>query len=394
MKKICLKILCALSAVCLLPFQSVKAEDPNHLTDDIISDYALIMSADTGQILGDKNGYEKMYPASMTKMLTCITALDLNPDLNETVEITPEILAGLKEANASVAGFEIGDTPSIQDLLYGSAIPSGADASNALAYHFAGSIDAYVDLMNQKAQEIGMTNSHFVNVTGLHDDNHYSTAYDISLLLQYCLKNDTFTKIFSSHDYTSSTGLSFRQTAWSLIDDGDYVLPAYRGGKTGFTDAAGHCMASWDEINGRTYIVVTGHAQTDLEIPSHMDDLYTILSHMTQLNMYSLMKKDTAIDGIVVKGPWTDKVVSVIAPEDFNYEAAEEPEAQITTDLPDHVSDSLEDQTYEGTITITSDNKVLHQCSVSVMIPKEDNSFLRLLLQIRDFFHQKINAAG
>ena len=132
---------------------TVKAEMPESdpaLTQDLTSDYAIVLDSDTGQILSEKNADEKMYPASMTKMMTALVAIEQITDPNETVTITSEMLKGLTEANASVAGFMAGDAPTMLDLLYGVALPSGADASNAFAFHFEGSVEAYVEKMNQK----------------------------------------------------------------------------------------------------------------------------------------------------------------------------------------------------------------------------------------------------
>ena len=146
------------------------------------SEYVYLMDADSGQVLVNKNGDEKMFPASLTKIMTEILAIENLPDLDAQVTITSQMLSGLAEANASVAGFSAGDQPTVRDLLYGCALPSGADAVNALCYTVAGSVSDFVAMMNAKAAELCMNATHFVNATGLHDENHYSSARDIAIL--------------------------------------------------------------------------------------------------------------------------------------------------------------------------------------------------------------------
>ncbi len=119
---------------------------------EITSDYAYLIDLDTGQVLYEKGSSDRIYPASMTKMMTTILAIENLPDTSMTVTVTEEMLAGLKEASASRAGFDVGDEPTVLDLLYGDILPSGADCSRALSFTIAGSEEAYVDLMNAKAR--------------------------------------------------------------------------------------------------------------------------------------------------------------------------------------------------------------------------------------------------
>ena len=177
MAKKILRLLLCIGFVCFsfIPCTKIYAFE-NTVLDNISATFAIVIDRDTNQILAEKDADTKMYPASMTKMMTAIIAIENLTDLNQQITITQDMIAGLIEQNASLAGFKVGDTPTVQDILYGIALPSGADATNAAAFTISGSIEAYVDLMNEKAQAIGMTNTHFVNTTGLHDENHYSTA--------------------------------------------------------------------------------------------------------------------------------------------------------------------------------------------------------------------------
>lgn len=149
----------------------------------INSSYAVLMQAGTGKVIGDINGDTQMYPASMTKIMTTIVAIENLSDLDQQITLTNDMVADLYAQDATQAGFQPGETAPAIDYLYGVMLPSGAECCRALAVTIAGSEDAFVDLMNQKAEKLGLDNTHFCNTTGLHADNHYSTAKDIATLL-------------------------------------------------------------------------------------------------------------------------------------------------------------------------------------------------------------------
>ncbi len=271
MKKLFLLLFFVVSVVGNVLFIPVQAEGSKSeasfsaYTDSNVpsaqSEYVYLMDADSGQVLVNKNGDEKMFPASLTKIMTEIVAIENLSDLDATVKITSEMLAGLAEANASVAGFSAGDQPTVRDLLYGCALPSGADAVNALCYTVAGSVSDFVAMMNAKAAELGMNATHFVNATGLHDDNHYSSAHDIALLFSYCLKNDVFVQLISSPSYTTTTGMTMTSTVWSSASSFGLDAVGFEGGKTGWTPQAGRCLASSARINNMHVVLVSGQAE-------------------------------------------------------------------------------------------------------------------------------------
>lgn len=256
------------------------------LVNSLSSQYAEVLDGTTGRTVIEKNGNEIMYPASMTKMMTAIVAIENISDLDQQVEITYDMLAGLYEANASVVGYQIGDTPTVLDLLYGIALPSGADACNAIAVLVSGDVNSYVSLMNQKAKLLGMNNTHFANTTGLHEDNHYTTAHDLAVLLRYCIDNPVFAEVFStsyhiaSPVYSHPYGIEMESTiskseSWYGIE-----IPGMIGGKTGFTYEAGKCLASWSQVNGQTIIIITGDASDDMNSPDHFIDHGFLLSQI------------------------------------------------------------------------------------------------------------------
>lgn len=207
-----------------------------------------------------------MYPASMTKIMTAIVAIENLKDLNQEITLTNEMVADLYAQDATQAGFQPGETVQAIDLLYGVMLPSGAECCIALADTIAGSETGFVELMNQKAEKLGLENTHFCNTTGLHADDHYSSAKDIADLLRYALKNRTFREIIESpYHSTPGTnvhpdGITFYSTMFKNLSDTEVIDGQIMGGKTGFTSEAGCCLASFAEIDDIEYILVTAGA--------------------------------------------------------------------------------------------------------------------------------------
>ncbi len=233
-------------------------------TQGIDSAYAILIDPENDLILAEKSAGEKMYPASMTKLMTLIVAIENIEDLDATFTMTQEIIDPLIAAEASRAGFLDGEKCTFKDLLYGAALPSGADATTALAIEVAGSEEAFVELMNAKVEELGLVNTHFTNASGLHDLEHYSTATDIALILEYCLMNDRCREIISTYVHTTRAteqnpnGISMNNTMFNRMYGTEVEGITITGGKTGFTDEAGQCLASYGVTpDGKTYIAVT-----------------------------------------------------------------------------------------------------------------------------------------
>ena len=154
------------------------------------------------KILYQKKADEKVSIASLTKIMTAIVAIEHINDFNKKVTITSDVFVGTEEL--SKAGFIVGEKVSYYDLLYGALLPSGGDATNALAINTAGSVKKFVGWMNDKAKELGMNNTHFANTSGLDAKGHYSTMNDMIILLKYAYKNPTFKKVYTANNYTTS----------------------------------------------------------------------------------------------------------------------------------------------------------------------------------------------
>lgn len=237
---------------------------------DTTSKHAILLDAQSGQILAQKRADERAAPASLTKMMTILLAIEAEPDLDKQVTLPDGIFPALQTENASMAGFAPGETVTVRDLLYGAMLPSGAECCEALAQLVSDSEESFVALMNQKAAELGMKNTHFTNPTGLTDAEHYSSAADMAKLLQAALQNTTFRMIFTTEHYTTTAteqhpeGVSLTSTLLGKLDGTE--LPTgtqIEGGKTGYTAAAGLCLASLATVNGKEYILVTLAAPGD-----------------------------------------------------------------------------------------------------------------------------------
>lgn len=239
-------------------------EDEGHFdSSEVDAEAAAVFSIDDQMVIYSKNAYEQLYPASTTKVMTAILALKYG-NLSDVVTVTDA--AVITEAGASLANIKPGDQLTLEQLLYGLMLPSGNDAANAIAVHLAGSVDAFADRMNEEAERIGATGTHFVNPSGLNDPDHYTTAYDLYLMFNEALTYPKFREVISTSSYTANyldgTGASVSQT-WMVSNkyiNGEEETPAgltVLGGKTGTTQAAGNClvMASTAE-NGDEYISV------------------------------------------------------------------------------------------------------------------------------------------
>lgn len=275
MKKIIGILVAFLFVIQIVP---VSASDDIQLS--LHSNYAYLYDQATQIVYLDQGSQEKIYPASMTKILTVSLALDQIEDVHEKVRISDEDLKGLYEAGTSVAGFYAGEQVTYEDLLYGALLPSGADACNALARLTYGSTDGLVTEMNQLVNQLELENSHFTNVTGLHDDNHYTTAYDMAMILHHALENSVFEEVFNARTYTSS----MENHTWaSSLQRGknSYNLDISQidGAKSGFTDEAQLTLASSMTVDGHQFILVTAYAKGQYT-QNHVRDAITVCQYL------------------------------------------------------------------------------------------------------------------
>lgn len=263
-----------------LPIQNI-----NTLKKNIKSKEALLINLNTNQVLYAKEAEKRAYPASLTKLMTVIVALENIPNLQNQVTVPDSIFNYIQQANASIAGFKPNEKVTVEDILYGVMLPSGADASLAIAKYVAGDEKNFVHLMNEKAKELDMDQTHFENVEGLHHDNHYSTAHDLMKLLQYGMKNITFKEIFSAKQYgvqktnLRPQGFSFSSTLFNKINPNKKRSFTFVGGKTGYTLESGLSLASVANKKGKTYALITLNAKGAASgEPMHIVDAITLYS--------------------------------------------------------------------------------------------------------------------
>lgn len=227
--------------------------------------YAIVIDKSTNTVIAARNATERAFPASTTKIMTLLVAVELITDYSDTFTLTLDITDPLFVEGASVAGFLNGESVSMTDLLYGTILPSGADAAMALAVKLAGSEEEFVKLMNRKVAELGLENTHFDNVTGLHSLNNYSTAYDMAIILDTALQNELCKKVLSTYQYTTAKnqyhpeGILLSSTLFTYMYGTEPETATILGGKTGYVNESGYCIASYgrNNENGNEYIVVT-----------------------------------------------------------------------------------------------------------------------------------------
>ena len=264
----------------------VVTDEASYNPDFVTSQAAALFDMDDREVLYSKDVFERMYPASITKIMTALVAIK-EGDLKSRVLVTDD--AVITEPGATLCGIEPGDTLTLEQLLYGLMLPSGNDAGAAIAVHIAGSIEAFSDMMNEEAVRLGATGTHFVNPHGLNDPDHYTTAYDLYLIFNEALKYPVFRQIVGTTAYTANyhnknsepvsktwKGSNWFMTGERETPDGLKVF----GGKTGTTKAAGYCliMASRDDSD-KEYISVVLKADSR---PHLYDNMANIISKIVK----------------------------------------------------------------------------------------------------------------
>ena len=256
------------------------------LNDEINSEHAILIDLNTGEILCEKASEEKTSPASLTKIMTTILAIENIDDLNCEITVPEGIYNHLYAEDASMAGFLPNEEVKVKDLLYGTMLPSGAEAAGSLVLYISGNENSFVELMNQKAEELGMDNTNFTNPIGLHDDNHFTTVSDFAKLLEYALQNDTFRSIFTASKYSTSEtnkhpdGITFCSTMFQSLSTTEFDGGKIIGGKTGYTNEAGLCLASLAENDEKEYILITtGASGSHATEQYNIDDAFYIYSN-------------------------------------------------------------------------------------------------------------------
>jgi D-alanyl-D-alanine carboxypeptidase len=228
---------------------------------NVQSDAAIVMEASTGTILYAKNIHDTYYPASITKILTSLVAIE-NSSMNEIVDFSKKAVYDV-DLDSSRIGIDVGEKLTMEQSLYGIMLESANEVSYAIGEHISGNVESFAALMNKKAKELGCLDSNFVNPHGLPDDNHYTTAYDMALISRAAINNEEFRKITGTRTYSIPPTNLQKETRW-LANHHKFVKGAINfdgiiGGKTGYTSKAKYTLVTFAERNGMTLISVIMH---------------------------------------------------------------------------------------------------------------------------------------
>ena len=246
-------------------FTPITTEKTVSVGSNIESEFGILVDCSTSNVLAQKSCDKKIYPASMTKIMVLLVAAELNADLNDTFMMTSEIIDPLYVEGSTMAGFMPNEMVRIEDLFYGSILESGGEATVALATHIAGSEEAFVELMNKKAEILGLKNTHFCNASGLHDDNHYTTCREMAIIMKAVLNNEFCRKVISTEHYNVPANdfhdeLKFHSGMFEKMYGTEPEVATVKGGKTGYTVKSGNCLVSYAVTDdGREIICVTAN---------------------------------------------------------------------------------------------------------------------------------------
>ena len=315
MKKILFIILCFFSF-----FTSVFAlEFPNTSATNV-----LIYDATDNKYIYEKNSNEVTSIASITKLMTVYVAVT-EGNLEDKVLITNEMLSGISW-DLHLSGFKAGEEYTLREICYAAIIDSGADATNIIAYKVAGSINNFVDMMNKKAEELGLTNTHYVNVHGNDQSNHYSTADDIRKLLLEALKNKDFKDIYYKNEYKFSDTMTLKRWYEGILKEEGIDTNNLLGGKTGFTDNAGLCYVGYYLSEEHEFIIIVLNSDGLYKEGHNIRDFATLVRFIDDnYNYYTVVKKGDIIGAIPtflsVKSNYLIKApedIKLFLPSDYN----------------------------------------------------------------------------
>jgi len=318
--------------IMLISSFQVSAEEEK---PEIESEAAILMDFNSGKILFEKDADDKNYPASTTKIMTAILAIE-NLDYSTVLTASEEAID--IDRDGSNMGILSGEQFTVEALLYGLLVHSANDAANVLAEGVAGNISDFVVMMNQKAQELGMSNTNFVNPHGYHDKDHYMSARDLAALSAYAMKNEKFRAIVATpiHElpptekYEEVRNLSSNNLLLNYTKGNKYLYEPARGIKTGHTNDAGFCLSAFAEKDGASYVCVT--MKSPLKDGENYSFVDTINLFEYAFENYK-MKTISDVDEILATAPikWsngddyvrltTDSALEILLPADFKEEA-------------------------------------------------------------------------
>lgn len=325
---------------------------------------ALLINLDTGQTVFSKDADVKRYPASTTKIMTYIVVAEHVEDLEGTkVTVKQKVLDKLKGTDSSMAGLQehVNEKLSVLELLYCMMVPSGNDAAMVLAdYVGEGSIDKFVQMMNDKAKELGCTKTHFMNPDGLHDKNHYTTANDLAKMAQHALTLPEFSTVTNTDTYYLGKDEYPLVTTNYLIDEnrgGDYYYQYAQGIKTGTTDEAGHCLVTKGEADGYSYLGV--FMMNPIKDPDEYGTMYDAAAMfrwaLTELELNQVASSETPMCEVKVNLAWGKDTVQLVPETNINAivpTSYKESDIKVETEVPDSVDATINKGDVIGKATV------------------------------------------
>lgn len=281
-------------------------DDPTR-EPDLVANAAIIMDAATGQILYEKNAHERKYPASITKIMTTMLAIEAGVDFNETITMTENAIWGV-DRDSTLIGLDVGEKVTIGDLMYATMVKSANECAYAIAEYVGGDIDNFSKMMNDKAAELGCEDTHFVTPNGLHDDDHYTTAYDMALITKKAIEYEQFRELAGTLSYTvPETNLADEtRPLWNgnkMINPAESAYYEYcEGGKTGYTSKANNTLATFAKKDGLELICIIldcdGNARAYTDTRALYNYCYNNYTYFYPLSDFSFNSEKTNTEDI------------------------------------------------------------------------------------------------
>lgn len=298
--------------ICIIPL-NVFAKDI-----DINSQKALLVNLNEDKFLYKKDINSKTKIASITKIMTAIVVIENIDDLNKEVMLTNEDYTKSISKELQTSGLKTNKYYSYEELLYGLILPSGADCANALVRNIAKNEDDFVMLMNKKALELGMLNTHFTNATGLDEKDNYSTVKDVYLMYKYAIQNELLKKILETREIKIDN-IKLTHTIDYYLNKYNIKMDYLDGGKTGTETLAGYCLATTASYNNVNYMLITLNAFYDYNIPYHFYDAKTIYDYyMENYSYQTIINKNDLILSLKTKDVKEDSL-NIYATNSYNY---------------------------------------------------------------------------
>ena len=383
-KLIVLFLVIILTIIFSTSFVFATSEKPN-----IISEAAILMDNDTGKILYSKNENQKMYPASTTKIITAILTLE-NCNLDEVVTVSYDAAMSIPDGYSS-AYLQFGEQLTVEQLLQLLLIHSANDAANVLAEYVGGSVESFVSMMNTKVNELGLSNTHFTNAYGMHDDNHYTTAQDLAIIMKYCMKNEEFRRLAGSASCaipaTNKYGTrSYTSTNELIIPNSSNYYPYLTVGKTGYTSQAGDCLVSCSYKDDLELICVVLGGKTVNDISTRFSETKILYEYgYNNYSIKTLLNADDILTQIEISnGTKNTKNLDLLASNSINAlleNTVSEDELVFEINLKENIKAPIEQDDNLGTVSYMIDG-IQYETNLIASHSVEKSKLLNYILEI------------